>query len=223
MVGALAACYEQDAWRVVGAAPAGRAARQLRNVAGVPAGTIHALLGELDQSGGFSPRTVLVLDEAGMAPTRLTAELFARAELAGVKVVAVGDSGQLPSVQAGGWLAALSRRQPGPELREVIRQRDPEERAALEALHDGEPDAYLAHKQETITIHASETDALAVLVDQWHAAQDAHGPRSAVMIARDNHTREHLNHAARDRLKRDGACLRPARGWSNTNTRPGTG
>jgi len=210
MIGALAACYEQDAWRVVGAAPTGRAARQLRNVAGVPASTMHALVGELDRSGGFARRTVLVLDEAGMAPTRLTAELLARAESAGVKVVAVGDSGQLPSVQAGGWLAALSRRQPGPELREVIRQRDPEERAALEALHDGEPDRYLAHKQDAITIHASETDALAKLVDQWHAAQDAHGPRGAVMIARDNHTREQLNHAARDRLKRDGAL--PATG-----------
>lgn len=92
----------------------------------------------------------------------------------------------------------------------MIRQRDPEERRALEALHDGEPDAYLAHKQEAIAIHASETDALAVLVDQWHAAQDAHGPGSAVMIARDNHTREQLNHAARDRLKRDGVL--PATG-----------
>lgn len=210
MIGALAACYGQDASRVVGAAPTGRAARQLRNVAGIPASTMHALLGELDRSGGFARRTVLVLDEAGMAPTRVTAELLARAGSAGVKVVAVGDSGQLPSVQAGGWLAALSRRQAGPELREVVRQRDPEEREALEALHDGQPDRYLAHKQDAITIHARETDALAVLVDQWHAAQDAHGLRGAVMIARDNHTREQLNHAARDRLKRDGVL--PANG-----------
>ena len=55
--------------------------------AGIPASTIHALLGELDRAAGFAPDTVLVLDEAGMAPTRLTAALFARAERAGVKCV----------------------------------------------------------------------------------------------------------------------------------------
>ena len=212
MIGALAACYQQDAWRVVGVAPTGRAARQLRDVAGIGASTIHALLGELDRTGGFAPDTVLVLDEAGMAPTRLTAELCARAERAGVKVIAVGDPGQLGSVDAGGWLAGLSERQPGPELREVIRQRDPQERRALETLHDGQPEAYLAHKQEAITVHAGESDALAALVDQWDVAQREHGTRGAVMIARDNQTREHLNHAARERLKRDGT-LPPDGTW----------
>lgn len=125
MIGAIAAAYRVGGWRVLGAAPTGRAARQLREVAGIPAGTMHALLAELERAGGFALRTVLVLDEAGMAPTRLTADLFAYAEQARVKVVAVGDPGQLGSVEAGGWLARICRRQPGPALREVIRQRDP--------------------------------------------------------------------------------------------------
>lgn len=210
IIGTLAACYEQAGWRVVGAAPTGRAARQLRDVAGIPADTMHALVAELERTGGFRPRTVLVVDEAGMAPTRLTAQLFALAEDAGVKVIAVGDPGQLGSVQAGGWLAALARRHPGPALREVVRQRDPEERRALEALHDGHPDPYLAHQPDAIAVHATEVGALDALVDQWVVAQREHGTRSAVMIARDNHTRGQLNHAARDRLKRDGAL--PARG-----------
>ena len=205
MIGALAACYQLAGWRVLGATPTGRAARQLRDVAGIPAGTMHALVGELERAGGFAQRTVLVLDEAGMAPTRLTAVLFDCAEQAGVKLVAVGDPGQLGSVQAGGWLAAITRRQPGPALREVIRQRDAQERAALEALHEGEPERYLSHKGDAITVHAAEAAALSALVEQWHAVQRDHGRRSAVMIARDNHTRELLNHAARDQLRRDGA------------------
>lgn len=212
MIGALAACYEQDAQRVLGAAPTGRAARELRHLARIPATTIHSLLGELDRTGGFTTRTVLILDEAGMAPTRLAAELFMRAERSGVKVVAVGDPGQLGSVQAGGWLAALTRCHPGPELREVIRQRNPEERRALEALHDGHPDPYLEHKRNAIAVHANETDALIALTDQWDVAQREHRPRSAVMIARDNQAREQLNQAARERLKRDGA-LPPHGTW----------
>ncbi|MGH2867447.1 MAG: MobF family relaxase, partial [Solirubrobacteraceae bacterium] len=189
MIGALADAYRLAGWRILGAAPTGRAARQLRNVAGIAAGTMHALVGELEWTDGFSSRTVLVIDEAGMAPTRITAELLAHAEQAGAKVIAIGDPGQLGSVEAGGWLAALSRRQPGPQLREAVRQRDGGERRALEALHDGRPGQYLAHKQEAIAVHATEADARSALVEQWHAAQREHGA-SAVMIARDNYASE---------------------------------
>ncbi|MGH2869435.1 MAG: MobF family relaxase, partial [Solirubrobacteraceae bacterium] len=125
MIGAVAACYAQAGWRVLGTAPTGRAARELRDTAGIPASTMHALLARLGQDGGFTARTVVMLDEAGMAPTRQTAELFAYAERAGAKLIAVGDPGQLRSVQAGGWLGAIARRQPTPMLREVMRQRDP--------------------------------------------------------------------------------------------------
>ena len=139
MIGALAACYRGASWRVIGAAPTARAARELRDTAAIPSMTMHRLVGELDRAGGFKPRTVLVIDAAGMAPTRITAALLAHAERARVKVIAVGDPGQLASVQAGGWLAALSRGHPGPELRDVIRQRDPNDRHALQALHDANP------------------------------------------------------------------------------------
>jgi conjugative relaxase-like TrwC/TraI family protein len=204
MVGALAASYQLAGWQVIGTAPTGRAARRLREVAGIPAGTMHSLVSELEQADGFGPRTVLVLDEAGMAATRLTATMLAYAERDGVKVIAIGDPGQLGSVEAGGWLAALARQQPCLQLREVIRQRDPKERTALEALRDGEPERYLAHKQGDITIHTTELDARSALVEQWHAARRQHGGRGAVMIARDNHTRDRLNQAAREQLKRDG-------------------
>ena len=74
---------------------------------------------------------VLIVDEAGMASTRETARVMAHARTAGVKVIAIGDSGQLSSVQAGGWLGSLTRRLGSHELREVMRQRDPRERQLL--------------------------------------------------------------------------------------------
>ena len=113
-IGALAACYREAGWRVVGAAPTARAARELREIAAIPSTTMHRLVGELDRTGAVKPHTVLVIDEAGMAPTRVSAALLAQAERARVKVVAVGDPGQLASVQAGGWLAALPAASPAP-------------------------------------------------------------------------------------------------------------
>lgn len=204
MVRALAKVYEEDGRRVIGAAPTARAARQLREIAGIEADTMHALAGRLQQVSALDARTVLVLDEAGMAPTRLTAALLSQAELAGAKVIVIGDPGQLTSVEAGGWLGALAARQPGPELRQVMRQRDPVEQLALEALHDGDPEPYLTLRHDVISVHECETSAQLAVRDAWQTAQHRHGRHRAVMIARDNYTRERLNRVARAALQRDG-------------------
>jgi ATP-dependent exoDNAse (exonuclease V) alpha subunit len=66
MIAALAQAYQDHGYRVIGTAPTARAARELRSGAGVPAGTMHALLAELDRTGQFSERTVLVIDEAAI-------------------------------------------------------------------------------------------------------------------------------------------------------------
>ena len=199
MLRALADAYTRAGYRVIATAPTARAARELRETAGVDAGTLHALAGQMDRAA-HPLGDVLLLDEAGMAATRITARVFAHAERTGMKVIAVGDAGQLASVEAGGWFAALSRDMPGPVLREVIRQRDPAERAALAALHAGDAETYLEHKASAITIHASEQDALAAATERWATLRDEHGPSGVVMIARDNATRDQLNTAARARL-----------------------
>ena len=76
----------------------------------------------------IAPRTVVILDEAGMASTRETAALVSVAQRAGAKLIAIGDSRQLASVDAGGWLGSLARRYGGHQLTEVMRQRDATER-----------------------------------------------------------------------------------------------
>ena len=41
--------YEQAGWRVIGAGPSARAAQELTAGAGIPARTLHALLGDVDR------------------------------------------------------------------------------------------------------------------------------------------------------------------------------
>jgi conjugative relaxase-like TrwC/TraI family protein len=111
--GLLAEAYAAGGYRVLGAAPTGRAVRELAEQAGIgQAWTLTRLALDLDADDrGFGAgRAVLILDEAGMAGTRETARVMAHAHTAGVKVIAIGDSGQLSSVQAGGWLGSLTRR-----------------------------------------------------------------------------------------------------------------
>ena len=207
--GVLRELYEHAGYQVLGVAPTGRAARELTDQAGIRSRTLDRLLIDIDQFGDTLPKgCVVVFDEAGMAATRTTARLLDAAERAGAKVVAIGDPGQLASVQAGGWLRAVARELGALRLTEVMRQRDPAERRALAALHDLIPDRYLAWAARAGRVDTFEDAAGARewAVVEWAAVVGEVGVEQAVMIARDNDTRQALNQSARE-LRRDHGVL----------------
>jgi conjugative relaxase-like TrwC/TraI family protein len=192
--------YQRAGFEVLGVAPTGRAARELSE-RGVGARTLERLLIDIEQLEGELPRRcVVIFDEAGMAPTRSSARLFGIAQRAGAKLIAIGDPGQLASVQAGGWLGFLSLKLGSLRLSEVMRQRDPAERRALAALHDGRPAHYLkwASARGRMAAFSERDRALAQALEEWAGAARSVGRSQAVMIARDNDTRERLNDAARE-------------------------
>jgi ATP-dependent exoDNAse (exonuclease V) alpha subunit len=179
--------------------------RELKEHAGIgESRTLAGLLMRLDQHpGGFAAGpSMLILDEAGMASTREVARLLDAAERCGAKVVAIGDPGQLPSVQAGGWLGSLGRRFGTNQLRQVMRQRDGHERQALARLQAGDPGAYLHHKQEAGLLHVFTEDSAGREAERaalaaWHHHDVKLPPGQAVLICRDNDRRGRLNQAAR--------------------------
>src|SRR5947209_17943708 len=72
-----------------------------------------------------------------MVGTRDLAALANHARERDAKLVLVGDDRQLPEIEAGGAFRALAEREGALELREVRRQREPWDRAALNALREG--------------------------------------------------------------------------------------
>jgi conjugative relaxase-like TrwC/TraI family protein len=205
--GALREVCEQADYGVLGVAPSARAARELSEQAGIPARTLDSRLLAIEGGWQLPACSVLVIDEAGMASTRQTARLLEHAAERGVKVVAIGDSGQLPSVLAGGWLAAVGQRLGAVRLVEVMRQRDPAERRALGAMHDGIPERWIswAERAGRVEILPEGQPALQQAVAEWAAAVRDHGPEQAVMIARENETRRALNELAREHQREVGA------------------
>jgi conjugative relaxase-like TrwC/TraI family protein len=199
--GALRQVYADAGYHVIGIAPTGRAVRELAEEAGVPAWTLDRALLDLERDA-LPPRTIVLLDEAGMASTRATEKLLAAAQVAGAKVIAIGDPGQLPSVRAGGWMREVGERVGAHRLTEVMRQRDTGERRALAQLHDGRPEGYLQWAQDhnRVAVHTRD-GAVTGALDDWKRALDQHGPAQAVLIARDNATRAALNAAAREHLR----------------------
>ncbi len=207
--GVLRQVYESAGYTVLGVAPTGRAVRELAEEACIPTRTLDRLLLDIEQLGDELPEGgVLILDEAGMAATRPSARLLEAAQRAGAKTIAIGDPGQLPSVQAGGWLGAVGRALGAQRLTEVMRQRDPAERRALGALHDGHPQRYLdwAECNQRIETFSDPARAREQALAEWAHAAAAAGPAQTVMIARDNETRDRLNHGARE-LRRDLGAL----------------
>jgi conjugative relaxase-like TrwC/TraI family protein len=211
--GILARAYRAGDFRVLGTAPTARAVRELKEQAGITqAWTLTRLALDLDAdpTGFGTGPAVLILDEAGMASTRETARVLEHAAAARVKVIAIGDSGQLSSVQAGGWLGSLTRRLGSYELREVMRQRDPRERTLLAHVRRGDPDDYLTEKAARGQLHIFSGDhetALAAeqaAIATWRDHQAVLPVGQAVLIARDNVRRARLNALARAELQRQG-------------------
>ncbi|HEX8741505.1 MAG TPA: MobF family relaxase [Thermoleophilaceae bacterium] len=197
--------WEASGHPVIGAAVARRAARELEDGAGIESTSLAALLQDLRAGGeyGLPPRSVVVLDEAGMAGTRQLGELLAHAETARAKVVLVGDPHQLPEIDAGGSFRALLTRTQPIELTENRRQGEAWEREALDHLREGRAeeaiDRYQRHGR--IVLGEGAQDIRKRLVADWWQAS---GEGDAAMIALRRSDVADLNDRARALMRASG-------------------
>ena len=201
---ALATAFASSGTDVVGAAPSGVAAEKLQDETGIPSTTLHRLL-ERAQNGELPHRCVLIIDEAGMAETRVLAPVLEQVERACGKVVLIGDPYQLPAVGAGGLFAGIVERKGAIVLHENRRQRDELERLALANVRAGLGREYLAFAEQRERLVVSE-DPLAtrmrLVADWWsHARSDLAGN---IMIALRRRDVAELNALARGLMETSG-------------------
>jgi conjugative relaxase-like TrwC/TraI family protein len=239
---------------VLGAAVAARAAIALSEAAGMPAMTVARLVTKIERdvpaagrsgqglgqacgqglgqgcglSSGLPPSAVLVVDEAGMLPTRQLASLLAATEQAQGKLVLVGDHRQLPELAAGGAFRSLAHRLDPAVLRENRRQVQPWERAALDELRGGDVEPALAAYTAAGRVTTSSTGKLqrAALVAAWWATEQARVPSNgapsegAVMLAARRADVADLNARARTLMAAAGRLAGPTvRGHSEDGER----
>ncbi len=123
------------------AAPTGRAAKRMSESTGLPAVTIHRLLG-FNGTEGFernddSPLEgkILIVDETSMLDIWLANQLF-RALPENIQIILVGDEDQLPSVGPGQVLKDLLRSERIPTVRLTDIYRQAEGSSIIELAHD---------------------------------------------------------------------------------------
>ena len=171
--------WEAASYRVLGSSTAARAARELADGGGIEESTTLArLLGDLEHAdhGGFAPNTILVVDEAGMVGSRVLERVLAVAERDRAKVVLVGDSKQLPEIDAGGAFRGLAERLGAHQLTTNRRQQNSWEREALTLLRAGQAgaalDRYVQHGR--VTVADTTAGARALLAADWWDATRQH-------------------------------------------------
>ncbi len=140
MLAAAREAWEAQGYRVHGAALAGKAAEGLAESSGIASRTLASWergwerrSGRSDRRDGFDklgPRDVLVIDEAGMVGSKQLSRFITEADLAGAKIVLVGDPEQLQPIGAGAAFRAVAERVGCVELEGIRRQRADWQRAA---------------------------------------------------------------------------------------------
>jgi conjugative relaxase-like TrwC/TraI family protein len=124
MLRALASAYKASGFEVFGCCQSAAATRNLARETGIPSRTLASLLFAMREGKAqIGPKTILVLDEAGMVGSSDFALLQSEAMKVGAKLVAVGDPKQLQPIAAGGMFASLMRLHGRAEISNIQRQR----------------------------------------------------------------------------------------------------
>jgi hypothetical protein len=198
--------WQLDGYQLLAAAPTGIASLSLQGEGFEDVATCDRLLADLDRGQEqLNPRTVLVVDEAGMVGSRKLTRLLEHAHQAQAKVVLVGDDRQLASIDAGGGFRALRLRLGASELVENRRQHQAWEREALELVRSGQVEeavaAYQAHER-VVAADSKPAATLALLQDWWAAWQqaDRDPAQEVVVLAARRAEVDRLNSACQELL-----------------------
>jgi exodeoxyribonuclease V alpha subunit len=132
--------YKNEPFPVLLTAPTGRAAKRMTESTGLPAMTIHRMLGWNGQSGFQTDEErsiegkLLIVDEMSMVDTWLAHQLF-KALPDDIQVILVGDEDQLPSVGPGQVLKDLLASEAVPTVRLTDIYRQEEGSSIIELAH----------------------------------------------------------------------------------------
>jgi conjugative relaxase-like TrwC/TraI family protein len=179
--------FETAGYTVIGTSTSGQAARTLGREAGIgESATMASLLWRIDhQHVVLDERSVVILDEAGMADDPSVLRLLTAAEQAGSKVVMVGDHRQLGAVGPGGTLEGLVARYSNAVhvLDQNVRQVDRSERQALGELRAGKIETAVEWycQNDRIRTAVDRDRALDTMVGAW--AADVAAGKEAAMFA----------------------------------------
>lgn len=211
---AIARIAEDHGLWVIGTSAAWTAAHVLRREAGLTVDATYSLtklLAELAIGDMvLTEKTVVIVDEAGMAPLAAIADLVGYADKAGAKIVLVGDVKQLQPVAFGAPMRALADELGFAQLVGIRRQRHEWMRAAAVDLAAHRPDSAVDayDKAGCTAVHIDASTTMAAAADDYvsQAMQDrtATPLLNQLLVTSRNRDVAELNRLIRARLQTAG-------------------
>jgi len=192
---------EARGYTVEGFAPTSRAARQL-NEAGVEAGTLQGFLAHSAKPDAAEQKHFYLVDESSLASTNQMREFLARLG-SNDRVLLIGDTRQHQGVEAGRPFEQLQEAgMRTAKLDEIVRQKDPALKSAVELLAKGQVSAALESLQQQ-----GRVQEIPNAEERIRAIAKAYveSPEKTLIVSPDNASRRELNVAVREELKAKGA------------------
>ncbi len=160
-------------------------------------------------SGGrerLPPRSVLVIDEAGMIDARTLGRVLAHAEERGAKVILLGDPDQLKAIGAGDAYRGLLEQHPSAQIGTIRRQEEPWQRMASEQLAAGRVASALDRYEAAGHVYwaDSRSAAQAELLGRYLADRGENPSAARLIVAYRNAEVAKLNEAVRVERKAAG-------------------
>ena len=191
---------ESQGYQVDGFAPTSRAARQLGE-AGVEAGTLQGFLARSTTSMPSDQKHLYFVDESSLASTNQMRDFLARLAPQD-RVLLIGDTRQHQGVDAGRPFEQLQEAgMRTAKLDEIVRQKDPALKSAVEMLATGQVSAALDALQKQGRIREIPN------AEERHRAiarSYVESPEKTLIVSPDNASRRELNSAVRQELKANG-------------------
>jgi ATP-dependent exoDNAse (exonuclease V) alpha subunit len=198
------AAVETQGYAVEGFAPTSRAARQLAE-AGIDTATLQGFLARGTDREASEKKHFYLVDESSLASTNQIREFLSRLG-AQDRVLLIGDTRQHQGVEAGRPFEQLQ--QAGmrtAHLDEIVRQKDPALKVAVESLAKGDVSGALQSLQAQGRIQeiSDAGDRIRAIARSYVEA-----PERTLIVSPDNASRRDLNVAVREELKSTGTLAR---------------
>jgi conjugative relaxase-like TrwC/TraI family protein len=186
VVSVAAEVWRREGYEVIGTAVAGATAERLKADARLQRSLTADALVSRTESGriALDARTVVVMDETGMADTNRLAALTELTAKHQSKLVLVGDQAQLPSIGAGGMFEQLQDCVPTAEVSDVRRARERWERDAWREVREGASERALARYTAHGRLHISDMreESVSRMVSEWDRARKERPEERTVML-----------------------------------------
>jgi hypothetical protein len=193
---------EASGYIVEGFAPTSKAAGQLRE-AGIDATTLQSFLARGQNRPNADPanRHLYMLDESSLASTKQMRSFFGKLNPNG-RVLIIGDIRQHQGVEAGRPFQQMQEAgMQTSQLDRIMRQKDPELLKAVQHLANNETAKGIAKlaEQGRVTEIPSAQDRVAAIAKDYAA-----NPENTIIVSPDNRSRQQINEAVRDELRKVG-------------------